>query len=97
MEHNSNLLADTSYLAVPMLQFFSLPDYSFEELRVPPWVYRPDVSSPVLRQPVVVSLAGEAKNSQVTEDIITEETITEETASSIMDEKDQSALEYPPF
>lgn len=31
MEHNTNLISDPEYLAVPMLQFFSLPDYNFED------------------------------------------------------------------
>jgi len=39
MEHNTNLLADISYLVLPMLQFFSLPDYCFEEMNIPSWVY----------------------------------------------------------
>eukprot|EP00927_Polykrikos_kofoidii_P018879 TRINITY_DN18791_c0_g1_i1.p1 TRINITY_DN18791_c0_g1~~TRINITY_DN18791_c0_g1_i1.p1 ORF type:complete len:824 (+),score=121.45 TRINITY_DN18791_c0_g1_i1:178-2649(+) len=44
MEHNTNLLADISYLVLPMLQFFSLPDYCFEEMRVPTWVYNKRLS-----------------------------------------------------
>jgi len=47
MEHNSNLLADPAYLAVPMLQFFALPDYSFEDRPVPSWVVSPDASRPM--------------------------------------------------
>jgi len=39
MEHNTNLLLHRSYLLVPMLQFFSLPDYSFEDFRVPAWAF----------------------------------------------------------
>mmetsp|Transcript_41587 Transcript_41587/g.123459 ORF Transcript_41587/g.123459 Transcript_41587/m.123459 type:complete len:505 (-) Transcript_41587:84-1598(-) len=39
MEHNTNLTTDVSCLIVPMFRFFSLPDYSFEELQVPAWVY----------------------------------------------------------
>eukprot|EP00929_Paragymnodinium_shiwhaense_P108182 TRINITY_DN74507_c0_g1_i1.p1 TRINITY_DN74507_c0_g1~~TRINITY_DN74507_c0_g1_i1.p1 ORF type:complete len:626 (+),score=96.10 TRINITY_DN74507_c0_g1_i1:291-2168(+) len=39
MEHNTNLLADISYLVLPMLQFFSLPDYCFDDMNVPSWVY----------------------------------------------------------
>lgn len=39
MEHNSNLLSDPSYLVLPMLHFFALPDYCFEEIKVPKWVY----------------------------------------------------------
>mmetsp|Transcript_123944 Transcript_123944/g.246762 ORF Transcript_123944/g.246762 Transcript_123944/m.246762 type:complete len:414 (+) Transcript_123944:34-1275(+) len=37
MGHNSNLLADVSYLVLPMLQFFALPDYCFEDLVIPAW------------------------------------------------------------
>lgn len=36
MSHNVDLLADAEFLVRPLLRFFSLPDYSFEELRVPP-------------------------------------------------------------
>lgn len=39
MEHNTNLLLDVGYLVLPMLQFFSLPDYCFEELHVPVWAF----------------------------------------------------------
>lgn len=39
MEHNTNLLLHRNYLLVPMLQFFSLPDYSFEDFRVPAWAF----------------------------------------------------------
>lgn len=39
MEHNTNLHADMSYFVLPMLQFFSLPDYSFDELRIPSWAF----------------------------------------------------------
>lgn len=52
MEHNTNLAIDSSYLIIPMFRFFTLPDYSFVEMQVPPWVFdkrrsplytRPDV------------------------------------------------------
>jgi hypothetical protein len=39
MEHNTNLLVDATYFVLPTLQFFDLPDYRFEPLRVPSWVY----------------------------------------------------------
>lgn len=39
MEHNTNLLIDATYFVLPTLQFFALPDYRFEALRVPSWVY----------------------------------------------------------
>eukprot|EP00929_Paragymnodinium_shiwhaense_P120485 TRINITY_DN9243_c0_g1_i1.p1 TRINITY_DN9243_c0_g1~~TRINITY_DN9243_c0_g1_i1.p1 ORF type:complete len:742 (-),score=127.09 TRINITY_DN9243_c0_g1_i1:215-2440(-) len=39
MEHNTNLLADITYLVLPMLQFFSLPDYCFEDMKIPSWAY----------------------------------------------------------
>lgn len=39
MEHNTNLLANLGFFVLPMFQFFSLPDYSFEEMTVPLWVY----------------------------------------------------------
>lgn len=37
MHHNSNLLVDPTVFVLPMLQFFTLPDYTFEELKVPEW------------------------------------------------------------
>lgn len=39
MSHNTNLHVDASYFVLPMLQFFGLPDYSFDELRVPEWAF----------------------------------------------------------
>lgn len=39
MDHNANLTVDLNIFAVPMFRFFSLPDYSFKEFKVPPWVY----------------------------------------------------------
>eukprot|EP00747_Dinoflagellata_sp_TGD_P166992 gnl/TRDRNA2_/TRDRNA2_190648_c0_seq1.p1 gnl/TRDRNA2_/TRDRNA2_190648_c0~~gnl/TRDRNA2_/TRDRNA2_190648_c0_seq1.p1 ORF type:complete len:372 (-),score=53.23 gnl/TRDRNA2_/TRDRNA2_190648_c0_seq1:134-1249(-) len=40
MEHNTNLLSDVSYFVLPMLQFFSLPDYCFEDLAMPAWAFQ---------------------------------------------------------
>lgn len=40
MEHNTNLLANVGFLVVPMLQFFALPDYCFEEIAVPSWCFQ---------------------------------------------------------
>lgn len=39
MGHNSCLLKDVSDFVLPMTQFFSLPDYTFEELILPSWVF----------------------------------------------------------
>jgi len=39
MEHNTNILADTTHFFLPMMQFFSLPEYCFDELVVPKWAY----------------------------------------------------------
>lgn len=39
MNHNSNLLSDPSIFMVPVLQFFRLPDYNFESMSVPSWVF----------------------------------------------------------
>lgn len=39
MQHNTDLTADASLLIVPMFRFFSLPDYSFGDLEVPPWAF----------------------------------------------------------
>lgn len=39
MEHNTHLLANVGFLVLPMLQFFALPDYCFEDIQAPPWAY----------------------------------------------------------
>mmetsp|Transcript_73037 Transcript_73037/g.237510 ORF Transcript_73037/g.237510 Transcript_73037/m.237510 type:complete len:557 (+) Transcript_73037:127-1797(+) len=39
MKHNSNLHTDPSFFVLPMLHFFGLPDYKFEDLEVPPWLF----------------------------------------------------------
>lgn len=39
MEHNANLTNNITYLTMPMFRFFSLPDYSFQELKVPSWAF----------------------------------------------------------
>lgn len=44
MNHNTNLHVDASYFVLPMLQFFGLPDYSFEQLTIPPWIYNKHLS-----------------------------------------------------
>jgi len=36
MGHNCNLLGNPDFLVRPILRFFSLPDYTFDELAVPP-------------------------------------------------------------
>lgn len=40
MQHNTNLLTDVGFLVLPMLQFFSLPDYCFEEIEMPAWAFK---------------------------------------------------------
>lgn len=44
MHHNTNLHSDASYFVLPMLQFFGLPDYDFNEMRVPEWVFNKRLS-----------------------------------------------------
>jgi len=39
MEHNTSLLANVAYFVLPVLQFFALPDYCFEEMEIPHWAY----------------------------------------------------------
>ncbi|CAE7796127.1 aho-3 [Symbiodinium sp. CCMP2456] len=39
MSHNTSLLKDVATFILPMTHFFSLPDYTFEELEVPDWVF----------------------------------------------------------
>jgi len=55
MEHNTNLTSDVSYLIVPMFRFFSLPDYSFQELKVPSWAYDKRRSPFYIRPDIQVS------------------------------------------
>merc|ERR1719329_917047 len=43
MEHNTNLLQNVGYFVLPMLQFFSLPDYCFEEIEIPGWAFRTNI------------------------------------------------------
>jgi len=45
MEHNTNLLHDINLFVLPMLKFFAIPDYCFEDIRIPEWAYiMPDES-----------------------------------------------------
>lgn len=39
MSHNSSLFKEVNTLVLPMTQFFSLPDYSFDEVEVPDYVF----------------------------------------------------------
>lgn len=39
MAHNTSLLANVGAFVLPMTQFFSLPDYTFEDIEVPEWVF----------------------------------------------------------
>jgi len=39
MGHNTSLLKNVGTFVLPMTQFFSLPDYTFEDLEVPQWVF----------------------------------------------------------
>lgn len=39
MGHNTSLFADIGFFVLPMLQFFSLPDYTFEDITIPEWVF----------------------------------------------------------
>lgn len=39
MEHNTSLLTNATFLVLPMLQFFALPDYCFEDMEVPRWAF----------------------------------------------------------
>lgn len=39
MNHNASLLLSPGYFVVPVLQFFGLPDYNFDSMCVPSWVY----------------------------------------------------------
>lgn len=39
MGHNTSLLANVGTFVLPMTQFFSLPDYTFEDIEVPEWCF----------------------------------------------------------
>lgn len=52
MDHNTNLTSNVSYLILPMFRFFSLPDYSFKELKVPSWAFEKR-HSPFFQRPAV--------------------------------------------
>jgi len=39
MGHNTSLLANVGTFVLPMTQFFSLPDYTFEDIEVPDWAF----------------------------------------------------------
>jgi len=41
LDHNSCLLRDAKSFLRPLVEFFSLPDYSFEEISVPLWAFVP--------------------------------------------------------
>jgi len=47
MGHNTSLLKSIGTLVMPMTQFFSLPDYTFEDIEVPAWAYPERSSVPV--------------------------------------------------
>lgn len=38
MCHNSSLVQDPNWFVLPTLQFFGLPDYNFDQLRIPEWI-----------------------------------------------------------
>jgi len=44
MNHNSGLLQNVGDFVLPMTQFFALPDYTFEDVQIPDWVF-PKTSS----------------------------------------------------
>jgi len=39
MSHNTSLLVNVGTFVLPMTQFFSLPDYTFEDIEVPEWAF----------------------------------------------------------
>jgi len=41
MSHNANLLSQPQYLLEPMLDFFNLPDYSFQDFALAPELFQP--------------------------------------------------------
>mmetsp|Transcript_22147 Transcript_22147/g.59118 ORF Transcript_22147/g.59118 Transcript_22147/m.59118 type:complete len:346 (-) Transcript_22147:152-1189(-) len=77
MQHNTNLFADPSFLVVPMLRFFSLPDYSFDEVELPAWVYQHEPSSSTLGRGIVAEALDDEGN--------TDSTFSSELPDSFMD------------
>eukprot|EP00929_Paragymnodinium_shiwhaense_P072060 TRINITY_DN36583_c0_g1_i1.p1 TRINITY_DN36583_c0_g1~~TRINITY_DN36583_c0_g1_i1.p1 ORF type:complete len:411 (-),score=65.46 TRINITY_DN36583_c0_g1_i1:45-1277(-) len=50
MDHNTSLLTNAGSFVLPMTSFFSLPDYTFEDIQMPDWVYpRHYVSTPIMQ------------------------------------------------
>lgn len=47
MSHNTSLLKNVGTFVLPMTQFFSLPDYTFEDIEVPAWAYPSNVDPDV--------------------------------------------------
>mmetsp|Transcript_21580 Transcript_21580/g.49151 ORF Transcript_21580/g.49151 Transcript_21580/m.49151 type:complete len:235 (+) Transcript_21580:464-1168(+) len=63
MEHNTSLMSEPNYFVMPMLQFFALPDYIFEDICVPDWAYRKKRQewNPPLSRPSMPSVRGVMK------------------------------------
>lgn len=63
--HNADLFSNVNYMVLPMLQFFALPDYCFEEMEIPAWAHSHDGSAPaspdVPRPPAVLSREGDER------------------------------------
>merc|ERR1711964_895853 len=53
MDHNTNVLQHVGFFVLPMLQFFQLPDYSFEDLLIPHWAF---VVSPAVLDDSIVHI-----------------------------------------
>jgi hypothetical protein len=51
MGHNTSLLKNIGTFVLPMTQFFSLPDYTFEDIEVPSWVFPDHLCGPDCRRP----------------------------------------------
>mmetsp|Transcript_67578 Transcript_67578/g.144590 ORF Transcript_67578/g.144590 Transcript_67578/m.144590 type:complete len:458 (+) Transcript_67578:181-1554(+) len=63
MEHNANLTLNPSLLIAPMFRFFSLPDYSFQELVVPTWAFDKR-ASPLYVRPQIEVCSGSSVPSK---------------------------------
>merc|ERR1712232_1430299 len=50
LDHNTCLMKHEWFLLRPMLKFFSLPDYSFEYIQVPPWALKKPVPRSTLHE-----------------------------------------------
>eukprot|EP00930_Biecheleria_cincta_P008695 TRINITY_DN11022_c0_g1_i1.p1 TRINITY_DN11022_c0_g1~~TRINITY_DN11022_c0_g1_i1.p1 ORF type:complete len:572 (+),score=75.87 TRINITY_DN11022_c0_g1_i1:149-1864(+) len=87
MNHNASLLVNPGCFVVPVLQFFGLPDYNFESINIPPWVFDRRNSPFQHRQ-------GEARDRSV-QDSCDVERMAQPSKSRVKDHPDQCVTHTP--